>query len=366
MSRIFVFGATGYTGDLTARSLITRGMRPILVGRNQQRLDALARELGKVTGTGALDTATADATDPASIRQLLEPGDVLISTVGPFLKFGRPAVQAAAEVGTHYLDSTGEGPFIREVFEKWGPIAKRNGSALLTAFGYDFVPGALAGALALESAGNQATGLDIAYFSPGFTPSGGSQASVVRVALDESFSFSEGRIQPQRPGKHTKRFDIDGTTNLGASVPAAEHFGLPQTYPQLREINVLLGFPQSAARFLAFGSRLVGPLGKIGVVNRGITSLADRAAKGSTGGPDATERAKATTVVFADARSGDRQLTRIELRGPNPYEVTGDLLAWGAMQIDAGGLKDTGALGPISAFGLDAIQDACREAGMSW
>src|SRR4051794_13176269 len=109
--RIVLFGATGYTGDLTARAMVARGMRPVLAARNPDRVVALGEELG------GLETAVADVGQPASIRELLSPGDVLVSTVGPFTRWGEAAVTAAIEAGAHYLDSTGEPPFIRDVFE---------------------------------------------------------------------------------------------------------------------------------------------------------------------------------------------------------------------------------------------------------
>lgn len=359
MARILVLGATGYTGELTARSLVRQGARPVLVGRNPARIGGLAADLG------GLATATADVAEPATLRAALQNGDVLISTVGPFLKHGRAAVQAAAEMGVHYLDSTGEGPFIREVFEHWGPIAARNDTALITAFGYDYGPGSYAAALALDEASDEATAVDIAYFSPGFTPSGGSQASIIRAVLEDGYTFRDGRIQTERPGRHTKRVDVGGRSLLGASIPAAEHFGLPQAYPRLREVNVLLGFPQSAARGLAIGSRVLGPIAGIGPLRRSVTAAADRAMKGSSGGPDATARAEATTVVVAVARSPHRELATVTLTGPNPYEVTADLLAWGAIAAAGGGLQDVGALGPIAAFGVVALGQACSVAGLT-
>src|SRR5690349_8288017 len=111
-ARIVLFGATGYTGARTAEALVARGARPVLAGRDPAKLQAIAVELGD------LDTARAEVTDPRSVRELLEPGDVLISTVGPFLTLGRAAVEAAIDAGAVYLDSTGEPPFIRELFER--------------------------------------------------------------------------------------------------------------------------------------------------------------------------------------------------------------------------------------------------------
>src|SRR4051812_7620343 len=104
--RIVLFGATGYTGRLTASALLARGVRPVLAGRSQSSLDTLVSELG-----GGLETATADVARPETVRALVEEGDVLLSCVGPFARWGDPAVRAAIDARAHYLDSTGESTF---------------------------------------------------------------------------------------------------------------------------------------------------------------------------------------------------------------------------------------------------------------
>src|SRR6266581_715547 len=151
--RIVLYGATGYIGGLTARAMVASGARPVLAGRDRGRLDAIAARLSQASGGAELEVAVAGTEGPEPLRQLLDPGDVLVSTAGPFVKIGRAAVAAAVDAGAIYLDSTGEPPFIRQVFEEFGPRAERTGAVLLTAFGYDYVPGNLAGALALEAAG---------------------------------------------------------------------------------------------------------------------------------------------------------------------------------------------------------------------
>ena len=67
---------------------------------------------------GGLDVAVADVEHPASVHALLGHGDVLVTAVGPYLRFGGVAVEAAVDAGAHYLDASGEGPFIRRVFEE--------------------------------------------------------------------------------------------------------------------------------------------------------------------------------------------------------------------------------------------------------
>src|SRR5918998_1510863 len=146
-SRIVVFGATGYTGRLTAERLVQDGARPVLAGRSPDRVGELAASLG------GLETRVADVAQPETVAALVQRGDVLLTTVGPFKRWGEPALRAAVGAGAVYLDSTGEPSFIRRVFDEFGPLAQQSGATLMPAMGYDFVPGTLAAALALEQAG---------------------------------------------------------------------------------------------------------------------------------------------------------------------------------------------------------------------
>jgi short subunit dehydrogenase-like uncharacterized protein len=357
--RILVFGATGYTGELTARALVERGARPLLIARNSERVTALAHELG------GLDSAVADAGDPAALAELVNPGDVLISTVGPFLRFGEPAVQVAAEKGAHYLDSTGEGPFIQRVFEHWGPIAARKDAGLLSAFGFDFVPGSLAGALALERAGENATRLDVGYFVTGFGTSGGTQASLAGMMLEDGFAYIDGTVQTARTGRRIETFDVSGRPLTAVSIPGGEHFALPASYPQLRDLDVFLGAPPALARGLAASALFATPARQIQPLKALSLAAAGFLIKGSTGGPSAEQRAASSSTVVANAHSASGDLlASVTLGGPDPYDFTASALAWGAITVAQGGLRATGGLGPVAAFGLDALTAGCTSIGL--
>ncbi len=93
MGKIVLFGATGYTGRLVAGALVAGGAAPLLAGRDRDRLDSLSARLG------GLETAIADAAGPESLRSLLDRGDVLVSTVGPFALRGEAALGAAVDPG---------------------------------------------------------------------------------------------------------------------------------------------------------------------------------------------------------------------------------------------------------------------------
>jgi len=368
-ARIVLFGATGYTGDLTARALVARGARPVLAARNAERLSALAVELG------GLETAVADVSRPDSVRALVEAGDVLVSTVGPFSRWGAPAVEAAIGAGAHYLDSTGETPFIRRIFEQSGPRAATAGCGLLTAFGYDWVPGNLAGALALRDAGERAARVEIGYFMTSNGPkppgaadmSGGTRASIVEALVEPSFAFQGARIVTERGAKRISRFETKpGRWKPAISVGSSEHFALPRLSPALREVDVYLGWFGPASRPLQVMSAVSAPLMAIPGLRGGVKSLAARTIKGSTGGPDAAARAASGSEIFATAYdSVGNELSSVHLTGVNGYTFTAEILAWGAMTAADGGLQGTGALGPADGFGLEALEQGAAQAGIT-
>jgi len=356
--RIVLFGATGYTGRLTADAFSRRGVKPVLAARSVEALDALASELG-----GGHETAVADVSRPETVRALVERGDVLLSTVGPFVRFGEPAVRAAIDAGAHYIDSTGEGPFIRRVFEEFGPQAERAEVVLLTAMGYDWVPGNLAGGLALQEAGEAATRLDVGYFILGAAAmSGGTRASAAGALLDDTYAFRGGRIVTERGGARVRSFDVNGRSLQSLTAGATEAFSLPRVHPTLRDVDTYLGWFGPATRAVAtfsLAARLPGARAALG-------ALAERFVKGSSGGPDAAARARSRSHVVAVAcNSAQAPLATVHLEGANGYDFTGEMLAWAAERARDGALHGTGALGPVEAYGLDPLREGVAEAGIT-
>jgi len=242
--RIIVFGATGYTGRLVSEQLVARGQKPILAARDRGRLQALAAELGD------LETAIADVHQPSSVREPVEKGDVLVTTVGPFARWGGAALDAAVAAGAHYIDSTGEPSFIRRVFEQEGVRAEGAGCGLLTAFGYDWVPGNLAGAIALREAGEAASAVRIGYFFRGEAGSdqmsGGTRASAWGAFLAPHYAWRGGRLVTERGAARIHRFELDGRVRAAVSVGSSEAFTLPRIHPGLRDADVYLGWQPPA------------------------------------------------------------------------------------------------------------------------
>jgi short subunit dehydrogenase-like uncharacterized protein len=361
--RIVLFGATGYTGDLAARAMAKRGMKPVLAARRREAVEALAGELG------GLESATADVADPASVRALVEKGDVLVSTVGPFARWGDAALDAAIDSGAHYVDSTGEPPFVRNVFETAGPRAEAAGSLLLTAMGYDWIPGNLTGGLALEQAGGAATGVRIGYFTKGGGlggMSGGTRASAVGALIEPSFHYRDGRIVTERGARRVHEFDIGGRGKPGISVGTSEAFSLPRAFPGVRDVEVYLGWFAGASRPMQAFSLAGAAVAKVPGVTSAMSAAAGRFVKTSTGGPDAEARAATGSRFVAEALGASGEvLATVRTEGVNGYTFTGEALAWAAERVAAGGSDGAGALGPVEAFGLEALEAGVAECGIS-
>lgn len=354
-ARIVLLGTTGYTGELTARALVAAGARPLLAGRRREPVAALAAELGE------LEWALADVADPPSVRALLRAGDVLVTTVGPFARLGAAPLGAALDAGAHYLDSTGEAQFVRSVFARHADAA-RAGCTLVTACGFDFVPGNLAAALALRAAGGEAVAVDVAYFAPGVRASGGTRASLVGILAGAAHAFRDGRLVSTRIARDAGTVDGRAVVSIGAS----EQLALPRLQPALRDVRVWIGGLGPGAPALRALSAAAAAARRLPGARPAIGGLAARLARGAGGGPDAAARARVGSEVVAIAsEAGGAPLATVRLSGPDPYDLTARLLAWAAGAAAGGGLRAAGALGPVEAFGADELEAGLAGAGMA-
>ncbi|WP_122816317.1 saccharopine dehydrogenase family protein [Nocardioides pantholopis] len=141
---LVVFGATGFTGGLTAEHLARHapaGLRWALAGRNAEKLAAVRDRLAAIRpDLGDLELLHADVTDPGSLADVAGRAKVVVTTVGPYLTHGEPLVAACAEAGTDYVDLTGEPEFIDRMYLAHHATAVRTGARIVHACGFDSVP----------------------------------------------------------------------------------------------------------------------------------------------------------------------------------------------------------------------------------
>jgi len=141
---IVVFGATGFTGELTAEYLARHapsGTRWALAGRNPRKLEAVRAKLMEINPDCArLELLAADSADPESLKRVAEAARVVITTVGPYILHGEPLVAACAAAGTDYVDLTGEPEFVDLMWLRYHEQAKASGARLVHACGFDSIP----------------------------------------------------------------------------------------------------------------------------------------------------------------------------------------------------------------------------------
>ena len=171
---LVVYGATGFTGRLVAEYLAGRGgpQRVALAGRSRWKLESVRDEIGV-----DWPLLVADAADPKALLKVAKSTTAIVTTVGPYWKYGLPLVEACAKAGTHYADLAGEVLFMRESIDRYDAVAKKSGARIVHASGFDSIPSDLGVYLLHEAVGGPMgeTIMAVRWASGGF--SGGTIAS---------------------------------------------------------------------------------------------------------------------------------------------------------------------------------------------
>jgi len=140
---LIVWGATGFTGRLVVEYLLKRygvdqSLYWAIAGRSQTKLDALKAELGE--SASGLTVLTADSHNRESLQALVRQARVIITTVGPYAKYGSELVAACVESGTHYCDLAGEPQWMRKMIDQYEAAARISGARIVHACGFDSIP----------------------------------------------------------------------------------------------------------------------------------------------------------------------------------------------------------------------------------
>ncbi|MFO0727828.1 MAG: saccharopine dehydrogenase NADP-binding domain-containing protein [Myxococcota bacterium] len=186
---LVIYGATGFTGRQAARYLDRTnppGLRWAIAGRSREKLEDLRKRLG----TPEVGLIIADASDPASLRSMAEATTAVVSTVGPFRRYGTPLVEACIDAQTHYADITGETPWVRGLIDRLEDKAKTRGVRLVPFSGYDSMPSDL-GTFAIAEHTRASRGVGLRRVEAFHSARGGFNGGTLATLLD---SVQEGRL----------------------------------------------------------------------------------------------------------------------------------------------------------------------------
>lgn len=402
---IVLYGASGFVGKLTAAYLAEKAgdARIALAGRSQEKLLAVRESLGESAHSWEL--IAADASQPSSLNAMAARAQVVVTTVGPYLKYGLPLVAACAATGTDYADLTGEGLFIRECIDLYHKQAIDTGARIVHSCGFDSIPSDLT-VFALHRRAEQdksgqlvETNLVVRTFAGGV--SGGTVASMLelmraastdpeaRRAMNDPYTLTPDRAaEPELGGQPDLRWRRGGDIArelegywAGPFVMAAANtrivrrsnalldyaYGRRFEYAEQMSMGRSVAAPATAAVSagankvtMALGSRFFHRLpGKL--VERIVP-------KPGTGPSERTrERGHYTVETYTTTTTGARYRATMSQKGDPGYKATAVLLGESALGLafDRDRLSDLrGVLTPAAAMG-DVLLDRLPVADVS-
>jgi short subunit dehydrogenase-like uncharacterized protein len=375
---VVLFGATGFTGGLTAEYLASHapaGLRWALAGRNMAKLEAVRERLD---GFSELPLLQADIGEEASIRAVAQSARVVITTVGPYINYGEPLVAACAAAGTDYVDLTGEPEFVDLMWLRHGEAAVRSGARIVHSCGFDSIPYDL-GALFTVQQLPEAVPIRLQGFvRAGGTFSGGTYHSAVHA-------MSRLR-QGARVGRERRRLEKAARGDGGRRVrgaPGTPHndgtaggwvVPFPTIDPQtvLRSARALdrYGPDFTYSHYLVVGQlpKAIGLIGGAGAVialaQVPVTRDLLLRVKAPGEGPTPEQRARAWFKVRMLGEGGGRRVLT-EVSGGDPgYGETSKMLAESALCLALDELPScAGQVTPALAMG-QALIDRLVAAGI--
>ena len=142
MFDVVIWGATGFTGKWVAKHLHENysgsDLTWAIAGRSVEKLSEVRKFIGDADES--VPQLVADANDANSLQELVDSAKVVITTVGPYAHYGSGLVKACAEAGTHYVDLTGEVPWMRSMIDQHQETARKSGARIVHCCGFDSIP----------------------------------------------------------------------------------------------------------------------------------------------------------------------------------------------------------------------------------
>jgi short subunit dehydrogenase-like uncharacterized protein len=397
---VIVVGATGYVGALIAEYLATsyRGneVRWAIAGRNRAKLEALKTSLGKPAE--GLTILEADTDDEDALDALTAKGRVILTTVGPYAKYGSKLVAACVRSGTDYCDLAGEAPWIQRMIDTHQAEAEESGARIVPCCGFDSIPSDL-GVLFLNDEVKKRTGspcsaVRMRVMSMKGGASGGTIASMmnmaeevfrderVRDAMSNPFALNPqgDRKGPRQPGSMPVRYDQDAKAWTAPFIMAAINtrvvhrsnavmdyaYGRDFTYEEAMVTGgSLLGAPTALAvtgAMGAFGLAAVVPPTRA-LLNRFVLP---KPGEGPT--PEQRERGRFDLLFIGTSVDGKTYKARVTGDRDPGYGSTAKMISEAALCLNAcePGAPEGGFWTPASAMGQTLIERLRANAGLTF
>lgn len=292
-----LYGANGYTGELIAREAVRRGHRPILAGRDANKIEPLARELGCDARVFALD------------RIDLRDVDLVLHCAGPFVRTSAPMVDACVNANAHYLDITGEIAVFESILNRKGDTV-----TLLPGAGFDVVPTDCLAAM-LASRMPDATELRLAFHTPGGELSRGTTKTMLESIGDGGAIRRDGKIVHVPVAHDVREIPFSSGARTAMTIPwgdvstAFHTTGIPN-------IRVYLAtHPRSIQRTKRIAPLL--PIIGLKPIRRALQAIASRRS-----GPDEQKRTTGRVYLWGEVANARGATISMTMSTPEGYAFT--------------------------------------------
>ncbi len=410
---VIVFGATGITGRGVAAYLQkraeTNGFRWAAAGRDPDKVERVLAELG----VSAPETIRADVEDQASLHEMASRTKVVLDLVGPYTLHGEPVIEACIAAGAHYMDLSGEIPFVRKMIDAADGRAKEAGVKIVNIAGFEALPADLSVALAAATARERwseelaAADLDAELPTPGGRMvklseviSGGTLQSLAEAVGDEDAALSADSAalvtDPQLAERVRKISPITLAPRLGSQGEVIGPMGpSPFINPAVIQRTAALAAEEEGREFnpfryregIAMGGRgatlplrlaaagaMSGTQSAVRAITKASPSIRSHASDflrkrlpGSGFGPQGEAMEEWTWHMATNARTVGGHHVRIDLDadGHPGYLATSRMLGEAGLLLSEDGATPdrSGFLTPAAALGTDQV-DRFRHAGM--
>jgi short subunit dehydrogenase-like uncharacterized protein len=396
---VVVYGATGFAGALVVRHLAAHapvGARIALAGRSETKLTSIKTELGV-----DWPIVVADASDEAALSRLATSTRVVVTTVGPYVRYGRRLAAVCAAAGTDYADLTGEVLFVRDSIDANHDMARRTGARIVHACGFDSIPSdigvhVLNRQVKADEAGDLTdTTLVVTSLRGGMS---GGTIDTIRAQMDEMkkdrarrrIAASPYSLSPDRAAEPDLGRQPDMVTLPGPAVDPslrgtlAPFFMAPFNTRVVRRSNALQNWSYGRTfryrEVMSIGTSPLSPLlagalkAGIGAAMVGLAvtppAILDRVLPSPGSGPSERTRTSGhfTVDVFTRTTTGARYRSRVRAKGDPGYAATAVMLGESALALafdrDELPPSEGGVLTPATAMG-DVLVNRLRAAGLT-
>jgi short subunit dehydrogenase-like uncharacterized protein len=333
-----LYGAYGYTGELTVRLAVEKGLRPILSGRDPQKLEAVAQKYQLPQRVASID-------DPQSIDRAMKGVNLVLHTAGPFSHTYRAMSDACLRNKVHYLDITGE-IAVYEALAARDQEAKSAGIMLMPGVGFDVVPSDCLAAH-LKKRLPDANQLSLAFHGLGRLSRG--TANTMAESMGKPGAIRQnGKIVPVPPGYKSREIDFGRGPTLAATIPwgdvstAYYSTGIPN-------IEVYTAMPAKSFKSLKM-SRYIGWLLQLAPVQSYLKGQIRK----KKPGPDDAERQRGASLLWGEVKNAKGQTHSSRIQGPEGYTLTA-LTSLIIVQRVLAGQHTPGFQTPSRMFGSDII-----------